>query len=97
MSLEGMQNREDLGAVNLATGFPKVPVSVGVVDVLYAVARTTSTTAMCFTKFYYTLELDEASKDLCTIVTPYGKYQYCRMPMGLACDQTLLKQLLRKS
>ena len=34
---------------------------------------------------YYTLSLDKSTQDICTIVTPWGKYSYKRLPMGVKC------------
>ena len=47
----------------------------------------------------YTLELDVASRKLCTIVMPFGAYSYNRVPMGLKISpmyaQAHMEEVLR--
>ena len=34
---------------------------------------------------YYTIRLDGDAQKICTIILPWGKYSYMRLPMGIAC------------
>jgi hypothetical protein len=41
---------------------------------------------------YYTIRLNPDSQKLCTIVTPFGKYQYLRLPMEISCSPDMFQE-----
>ncbi|XP_052750709.1 uncharacterized protein LOC116413695 [Galleria mellonella] len=45
---------------------------------------------------FWMLELDEASADLCTFSTPYGRYQFLRLPYGINCAPEMFHGLMRQ-
>ncbi len=44
----------------------------------------TYTTALDLNMGYYTIRLDPTAAEMCTIIFPWGKYSYQRLPMGFA-------------
>ena len=41
---------------------------------------------------YYTIRLDPESQDIRTIIIPWGKYKYLRIPMGINCTPNLFQE-----
>ena len=45
---------------------------------------------------YYHLELSAESRELCTIVLPFGKYEYQRIPMGLCNSPDIFQEKMNE-
>ena len=43
---------------------------------------------------YYAMELDEASKELCIIILPWGKFRYKDLPTGVCVESNVFQQAL---
>ena len=54
-----------------------------IADILQKLEGMRYATSLDLNMGYYTVCLDPDSQKLCTIITPWGKYQYLRLPMGV--------------
>ena len=43
---------------------------------------------------YYTFEMDEESRNLCSIVTPFGLYRYAQLPMGVSESPDIVQEFM---
>ena len=49
-------------------------------------------TALDLNMGYYTIRLDADSQKICTIILPWGKYSYVRLPMGIAGSPDIFQE-----
>ena len=52
----------------------------------------TYATALDLNMGYYTISLDPEAAKICTIIFPWGKYSYKRLPMGIAGSPDIFQE-----
>ena len=61
-------------------------------DILQKLGGFTYATALDLNMGYYNIRLDPESSSLCTLVLPWGKYKYLRLPMGIKNSPDIFQQ-----
>ena len=61
-------------------------------DVIQTLQGFTYATTLDLNMGYYAVKLDKKAQNICTIITPDGKYSYKRLPMGVKCAPDIFKK-----
>jgi hypothetical protein len=74
----------DFRKLNLLLKHPSHPFPIPKIgDMIRAVEGFTFASALDLNMGYYHIKLDADAQKLCTIIFPWGKYKYKRLPMGI--------------
>jgi hypothetical protein len=63
-----------------------------IAQMLQELEKFANATSLDLNMGYFTIKLDYDAKKNCTIVTPFGKYQYLRLPMGKSCSPDIFQE-----
>ena len=66
-------------------------------DLLLKLEGFTYGTSLDLNMGYYHIELNADLRKLCTIVLPWGKYEYCRLPMGLCNSPDIFQEKINNT
>eukprot|EP00804_Cyclotella_cryptica_P023312 CCRYP_000461-RA/>CCRYP_000461-RA protein AED:0.40 eAED:0.40 QI:0/0/0/1/0/0/4/0/401 len=67
------------------------PFPIPKITILQELEGFTYATALDLNMGYYTIRLDPDASKICTIIFPWGKYSYLRLPMGVACSPDIFQ------
>jgi hypothetical protein len=81
-----------LNAQKRRTPFPLPKIS----DILKKLSGFKYATAIDLSMGYAHIPLDLEAQKLCTIILPWGKYQYKRLPMGVETSPDLFRRIMYK-
>ena len=63
-----------------------------ITDILQKLEGVKYATSLDLNMGYYTVRLSTDASKMCTIITPWGKYQYLRLPMGVNCSPDIFQE-----
>ena len=63
-------------------------------ETIQRLERFLSATALDLSQGYYSIPICKQSQKICTIILPWGKYAYQRLPMGVACAPDIFKSIM---
>jgi transposase InsO family protein len=83
----------DPTGINKVLETEKFPIPT-IEDIIVEIGDARYFSVVDITKGFWQIRLDKESADICTFVTPYGRYQFLRLPFGLASAAEIFRKYL---